>query len=106
MNYFFLNLVVVDLLILFFCFGLYDFVLVYVDLEGFIGDFICKLFVGNVIVLIIINVVVFMVCMIVVERYLVFFKFFCFNLRIDKDKVKYVIVVLWLFVLILCILDI
>lgn len=105
-NYLLMNLVVVDLLMLLFCFGLYDYILFRVYLEGFWGDLICKLFVGNVIVLIIINVVVLIVCMIVVERYLVLLKFFCFNLRIIEGKVKYVIGVLWFFVLLLCILDI
>ena len=105
-NYLLLNLAVADLLTLLLCPGSYDFALAHVDLEGFIGDFICKLFAGNAIVPITINVAVLTVCTIAVERYLALLKPFRSNLRIDKDKVKYVIAVLWLFALISCIPDI
>lgn len=93
-NYLLLNLAVADLLTLLLCPGSYDFALAHVDLEGFIGDFICKLFAGNAIVPITINVAVLTVCTIAVERYLALLKPFRSNLRIDKDKVKYVIAVL------------
>ncbi|XP_022789642.1 neuromedin-U receptor 2-like [Stylophora pistillata] len=105
-NYLLLNLAVADLLTLLLCPGPYDLALVHVDLEGFTGDLICKLFAGNAIVPITINAAVLSVCTIAVERYLALLKPFRANLRIDKDKVKHVIAVLWLLALISCIPDI
>ena len=105
-NYLLLNLAVADLLTLLLCPGLYDYILTNVRLQGFTGDLICKLFAGNAIVPITINVAVLTVCTIAVERYLALLKPFRSNLRIDKDKVKYVIAVLWLLALLSCIPDI
>lgn len=66
-NYFLLNLVVVDLLILFFCFGIYDFVLNFLRINFILGDIVCKFFIGNVVVCIIFDVFVLILCVIVVE---------------------------------------
>lgn len=105
-NYLLMNLAVADLLTLLFCPGLYDFALSRVHLEGFWGDLICKLFAGNAIVPITINVAVLTVCTIAVERYLALLKPFRSNLRITEGKVKYVIAVLWFLALLSCIPDI
>lgn len=105
-NYLLLNLAVADLLTLLLCPGLYDFALTKVRLEGFSGDLICKLFAGNAIVPITINVAVLTVCTISVERYLALLKPFQSNLRISEDKVKHVIVALWFLAFLSCIPDI
>ena len=105
-NYLLMNMAVADLLTLLFCPGLYDFALTKVRLKGFTGDLICKLFAGNAVVPITINVAVLTVCMIAVERYLALLKPFRSNLRISEDKVKHVIAVLWLLAVLSCIPDI
>ena len=105
-NYLLMNLAVADLLTLLFCPGLYDYALSGVRLEGFWGDLICKLFAGNAIVPITINVAVLTVCTIAVERYLALLKPFRSKLRITEGKVKYVVAVLWLLALLSCIPDI
>ena len=105
-NYLLMNLAVADLLTLLFCPGLYDYALSRVHLEGFWGDLICKLFAGNAIVPITINVAVLTVCTIAVERYLALLKPFRSNLRITEGKVKHVIAVLWILALLSCIPDI
>ena len=105
-NYLLLNLAVADLLTLMLCPGLYDFALTNVNLNGLTGDLICKLFVGNAVVPITINVAVLTVCTIAVERYLALLKPFHSNLRIREDQAKYVIAVLWLLALLSCIPDI
>ena len=105
-NYLLMNLAVADLLTLLLCPGLYDFALTSVCLQGFSGDLICKLFVGNAIVPITINVAVLTVCTIAVERYLALVKPFKTKLRISKESVKYVIALLWLLAVLSCIPDI
>ncbi|XP_022789622.1 substance-K receptor-like [Stylophora pistillata] len=105
-NYLLMNLALADLLTLLFCPGLYDFALQNVYLNGFSGDLICKLFAGNAIVPITINVAVLTVCTIAVERYLALLKPFHSNLRIKEDRVKYFIAGLWLLGLLSCIPDI
>ena len=105
-NYLLLNLAVADLLTLLLCPGLYDYALTQVHLEGFSGDLVCKLFAGNAVVPITINVAVLTVCTISVERYLALLRPFQSNLRISEDKVKYVIALLWLIALLSCIPDI
>ena len=104
-NYLLVNLAVADLLTLLLCPGLYDFALTKVRLQGFTGDLICKLFAGNAVVPITINVAVLTVCTIAVERYLALVKPFR-NVRLTKESVRYVIVVLWLLALLSCIPDI
>ena len=105
-NYLLMNLAVADLLTLLLCPGLYDFALTSVRLQGFTGDLICKLFAGNAIVPITINVAVLTVCTIAVERYLALVKPFRTKLRISKESVKYVIALLWLLAVLSCIPDI
>ena len=105
-NYLLMNLAVADLLSLLLCPGLYDFALTSVRLQGISGDLICKLFAGNAVVPITINVAVLTVCTIAIERYLALVKPFRSNLRITKDKVVHVIAFLWFISLISCIPDI
>ena len=104
-NYLLTNLAVADLLTLLLCPGLYDFALTSVRLQGFSGDLICKLFAGNAIVPITINVAVLTVCTIAVERYLALVKPFR-SLRISKEAVGYVLAVLWVLAVLSCIPDI
>ena len=103
-NYLLMNLAVADLLTLLLCPGLYDFALTNVHLQGFSGDLICKLFAGNAVVPITINVTVLTVCTIAVERYLALVKPFQ-NVRLSKDSVGYVIALLWFLALLSCIPD-
>ena len=102
-NYLLMNLAVADLLTMLLCPGLYDFALTKVQLQGFSGDLICKLFAENAIVPVSINVAVLTVCTIAVERYLVLLKPFNTKLRISKDSVSYVIAILWFLALLSCI---
>ncbi|XP_078384213.1 tachykinin-like peptides receptor 86C [Oculina patagonica] len=104
-NYLLMNLAVADLLTLLLCPGLYDFALTKVRLQGLTGDLVCKLFAGNAVVPITINVAVVTVCTIAVERYLALVKPFR-NIRLTKESVRYVIAVLWLLALLSCIPDI
>ena len=103
-NYLLMNLAVADLLTLLLCPGLYDFALTKVRLQGRSGDLICKLFAGNAIVPVTINVAVLTVCAIAVERYLALVKPYR-NLRLSKDSVGYVIALLWLLASLSCIPD-
>ena len=105
-NYLLMNLAVADLLTLSLCPGLYDFALTSVRLQGFSGDLFCKLFSGNAIVPITINVAVLTVCTIAIERYLALVKPFRTKLRISKKSVRYVISLLWLLAVLSCIPDI
>ena len=104
-NYLLINLAVADLLTLLLCPGLYDFALTSVRLQGFSGDLICKLFAGNAIVPITINVAVLTVCTIAIERYLALVRPFR-NLRISEESVGYVLAVLWILAVLSCIPDI
>ena len=104
-NYLLMNLAVADLLTLLLCPGLYDFALTPVRLQGFSGDLICKIFAGNAIFPITINVAVLTVCTIAVERYLALVKPFR-SLRISQESVGYVLAVLWLLAVLSCIPDI
>ena len=104
-NYLLINLAVADLLTLLLCPGLYDFALTSVRLQGFSGDLICKLFAGNAIVPITINVAVLTVCTIAIERYLALVKPFR-SLRISQESVGYVLAVLWILAVLSCIPDI
>ncbi|KAL9988559.1 hypothetical protein ACROYT_G003017 [Oculina patagonica] len=84
-NYLLMNLAVADLLTLLLCPGLYDFALTKVRLQGLTGDLVCKLFAGNAVVPITINVAVVTVCTIAVERYLALVKPFR-NIRLTKES--------------------
>ena len=105
-NYLLMNLAVADFLTLLFCPGLYDFALTKVHLHGTLGDFICKMFAGNIVVPITINVAAITVCTIAVERYLALVKPFRSNLRLSKASVGYVVAVSWFLGLLSCIPDI
>ena len=104
-NYLLMNLAVADLLTLLLCPGLYDFALTSVHLQGFLGDLICKLFAGNAVVPITINVAVLTVCTIAVERCLALVKPFR-DLRVSKDSDGKIIAFLWIFSLLSCVPDI
>jgi len=104
-NYLLMNLAVADFLTLLLCPGLYDFALTNVSLPGYSGDLICKLFAGNAVVPVTINVAVLTICTIAVERYLALVKPFR-NLRLAKESVGYTIAMLWFLALLSCIPDI
>ena len=104
-NYLLMNLAVADLLTLLLCPGLYDFALTSVHLQEFLGDLICKLFAGNAVAPITINVAVLTVCTIAVERYLALVKPFR-DLRVSKDSVGTIIAFLWIVSLLSCVPDI
>lgn len=105
-NYLLMNLAVADVLTLLLCPGVYDFALTSVHLQGFSGDLICKLFVGNAIVPITINAGVLTVCTIAVERYFALVKPFHTALRMSKSSVRYVVVIVWIIAMLSCIPDI
>lgn len=59
---------------------------------------------GNVVFFVIVFEFIFILMVIVVERYFLFVKLFNINVRFGKGNVCYVIVVMWVLVLFLCIL--
>lgn len=103
-NYFLMNLAVADLLTLLLCPGIYDFSLACAQIPSMVADVICKLFVGNAIVPITLNVAVLTVCIIAVERYLALIK--PLHIRHFEDKIRYVIGAIWLTAFLSCIPDI
>ena len=104
-NILLMNLAVADLTTLLLCPGMYDFSLNKVRLRKTLGDFLCKLFVGNALVPITINVGALTVCTIAVERYLAMVKPFHTGLRLTKGRVPYVVAFLWVFAVLSCIPD-
>lgn len=74
-NIFFVNLVVSDIVILFWCLRIYSFVFYFIYFLGKIGDYICKMFIGNVIVMVVIVSFVLIFFVLVIECYYVLMKF-------------------------------
>ena len=104
-NYLLMNLAIADLTTLMFCPGMYDFTLNKMSVNKTLGDFICKVFAGNALVPITINVGALTVCTIAIERYLALVKPFYTGLRLTKRRLPYIISVLWVFALLSCIPD-
>lgn len=71
MNYFFVNLVWVDMMVVIFIVFQYIFLYIYRYFQGFVGDYLCKFFIGGNFMWIggVVFVVIFIV--IVFERYFV-----------------------------------
>ena len=104
-NFLLMKLAVADLITLILCPGIYDFSLTKVHIDKTLGDFLCKLFVGNAVVAITIKVDFLTVCTIAVGRYLVLVKPFLTGLRLTKQRVPYVLAFLWAFAVLSCIPD-
>ena len=104
-NYLLMNLAVADLTTLMFCPGMYDFSLNKMSIHRTLGDFICKVFVGNALVPITINVGALTVCTIAIERYLALVKPFNIGLRLNKGRLPYVVAFLWVTAVLSCIPD-
>ena len=104
-NYLLMNLAVADLITLMFCPGIYDFSLNQTHLTKTLGDFVCKLFVGNVVVPATLNVGVLTICTIAVERYLALVNPLHTGLLLTKKRVPYVIALIWAFGVLSCIPD-
>ena len=94
-NYLLMNLAVADLTTLLLCPGMYDYSLNNMNVHKTMGDFFCKVFVGNALVPITINVGVLTVCTIAIERYLALVKPFNTGLRLTKRRLSYVVAFLW-----------
>lgn len=104
-NFLLMNLAIADLVTLLFCPGIYDFLLNQVYLDKTLGDFICKLFVGNAVVPISINVGALTVSALAVERYLALSKPFHIRLRLSNKRVPHVVLFVWTFAALSCIPD-
>lgn len=104
-NFLLMNLAIADLVTLLFCPGIYDFLLNQVYLDKTLGDFICKLFVGNAVVPISINVGALTVSALAVERYLALSKPFHTRLRLSNKRVPHVVLFVWTFAALSCIPD-
>ena len=98
-NYLLMNLAIADLTTLTLCPGMYDFSLNKMSVHKTLGDFICKLFVGNALVPITINVGALTVCTLAIERYLALVKPLYTGLRLTKARL------LWVFAILSCIPD-
>ena len=104
-NYLLMNLAIADLTTLMFCPGIYDFSLNKVHFDKTLGDFICKIFAGNVVVPITIRAAALIVGTIAVERYLAMLKPFRAELRLSKQRVPFVVAFLWILAVLTCIPD-
>ena len=104
-NYLLMNLAVADLTTLLLCPGMYDYSLNKISVHQTLGDFICKVFVGNAIVPITINVGALTVCTLAIERYLALVKPFYTGLRLTKGRLPYVVAFLWVIAVLSCIPD-
>ena len=104
-NYLLMNLAIADLTTLTLCPGVYDFSLNKMSVHKTLGDFICKVFVGNALVPITINVGTLTVSTLAIERYLALVKPFYTGLRLTKTRLPYIVVVLWVFAILSCIPD-
>lgn len=85
--------------------GMYDFSLKKVSLDSTIGDFICKLFVGNAVVPISLNVVALTVCILAMESYLAMVKPLRTGLRLAENRVPCAVAFLWTVAVLSCIPD-
>ena len=101
-NYLLVNLAVADLLTLLFCPGFYDFALHNIKLKQALGDFICKVFAGNVILSITVLESIFTLVVVAVERYFSLVKPFHTNARLRKENVGYAIAATWILALLVC----
>ena len=104
-NYLLMNLAVAELTTLSLCPGIYDFSLNKMNVHKALGDFVCKLFVGNAVIPITINVGALTVCSLAIERYLALVKPFYTGLRLTKGRLPYVVAFLWVFAVLSCIPD-
>ena len=104
-NYLLMNLAVADLTTLLLCPGMYDFSLNKMNVHKTLGDFVCKVFVGNAIVPITMNVGGLTVCTLAIERYLALVKPFYTGLRLTKTRLPYVVAFLWVIAVLSCIPD-
>ena len=104
-NYLLMNLAVADLTTLLLCPGMYDFSLNKMNVHKTLGDFVCKVFVGNAIVPITMNVGALTVCTLAIERYLALVKPFYTGLRLTKTRLPYVVAFLWVIAVLSCIPD-
>ena len=104
-NYLLTNLAIADVTTLMFCPGMYDFSLNKVSLPKPLADVICKLFAGNAVVPITINVGALAVCAIAVERYLALTQTSRIELILARRRVPFVVAFLWVFAVLSCIPD-
>lgn len=102
-NFLLTNLAVADLISLLFCPGFYDFALKSVSLSQPIGDFVCKIFVGNAVLSITILESIFMLVVVAVERYVALVKPFQTNSRLRKENVSFAIAATWTLATLVCI---
>ena len=104
-NHLLMNLAIADLTTLMFCPGIYDFTLNKMSVHKTLGDFICKVFAGNALVPITINVGALTVCTLAIERYLALVKPFYTGLRLTIGRLPFVVACLWVFAVSSCIPD-
>ena len=104
-NYLLLNLAIADLLTLILCPGSYDYLLTEVHFDKTIGDFVCKVFAGNAFVPITMNAAALTVSTIAVERYLALVRPFEIGLRLTKNRLPYVVALLWIVSVSSCVPD-
>ena len=102
-NFLLTNLAVADLISLLFCPGFYDFALKSVSLSQPIGDFVCKIFVGNAVLSITILESIFMLVVVAVERYVALVKPFQTNSKLRKENVSFAIAATWTLATLVCI---
>lgn len=100
MNYFIFNLVLVDIMVVFFVILCFIFIYVFDYLDGLLGMFICKLFIGSNFSWLGGLVFVYFLVVIFVECYFVVVYLYGNRGKLMMKRVKYVIVGCWVFVVV------
>lgn len=95
-NILLVNLAVSDVLTLLWCPRTYSFAFYPIHPSGKFGDYICRVFTGNAIISVAIASSVLTLTILAVERYKALMKPMNAGLRLSFERVKYVIVVIWI----------
>ena len=104
-NYLLSNLAVADFITLIWCPGIYDYVLFAVHPRGVLGDYICKLFTGNAIQAVTINVSAMTLTLVAIERYNALVRPMLAKARFTRKNVRYAITATWVVGILSCVPD-
>lgn len=95
-NFLLVNLAVSDVITLLWCPRTYSFAFYPIHPTGTIGDYICKIFTGNAIISVAIASSVLTLTILATERYHALMKPMQTELRLNHERVKYVIAFVWI----------
>lgn len=95
-NFLLVNLAVSDVFTLLWCPRTYSFAFYPIHPKGTAGDYICKIFTGNAIISVAIATSVLTLTILATERYQALMKPMQSELRLTRERVKYVIAIVWI----------